>query len=59
MMSRKNTGTRIRTWIVEVIIPPTIGAAIGFITSEPMPVSHRMGARLAITAVTEGREATR
>ena len=26
--------------MVEVIIPPTIGAAIGFITSEPMPDSR-------------------
>ncbi len=24
-------------------MPPTIGAAIGFITSEPMPLSHRIG----------------
>jgi len=31
--------------MVEVIIPPTMGAAIGFITSEPMPDSHRIGAR--------------
>ena len=29
--------------MVEVIMPPTIGAAMGFITSEPMPVSHRIG----------------
>src|ERR1700730_12555212 len=33
-------------------MPPTIGAAIGFITSEPMPVSHKIGARLAKTATT-------
>src|SRR5439155_19907352 len=26
--SKKNTGTRMRTWIVEVTMPPTIGAAI-------------------------------
>ena len=32
--------------MVEVTIPPTIGAAMGFITSEPMPDSHRIGARL-------------
>ena len=38
--------------MVEVIIPPRIGAAIGFITSEPMPDSHRIGARLRTTAVT-------
>jgi hypothetical protein len=28
--------------MVEVITPPTIGAAIGFITSESMPVSQRI-----------------
>ena len=37
----KKTGTRINTWIVEVIMPPTIGAAIGFMTSELNPLSHR------------------
>jgi len=37
---------------VDVIMPPTIGAAIGFITSEPTPVSHRMGMRLASTTDT-------
>jgi hypothetical protein len=31
-MIAKNTATSITTLIVEVIIPPTIGAAIGFIT---------------------------
>ena len=51
-MIAKKTGTRISTWIVEVIMPPTIGAAIGFITSEPMPLSHRIGARLSITTAT-------
>jgi hypothetical protein len=35
-MSKKNTGTSIKTWMVEVIMPPTIGAAIGFITSDPI-----------------------
>jgi Transposase, Mutator family len=34
-MSAKKTGTRMSTCMVDVIIPPTIGAAIGFITSEP------------------------
>src|ERR1035441_1580134 len=48
-ISAKKTGTRIKTWIVEVIIPPTRGPAIGFITSEPTPVSHRIGTRLART----------
>ena len=38
--------------MVEVIMPPTIGAAIGFITSEPMPDSQRIGTRLASTAQT-------
>jgi hypothetical protein len=38
--------------MVEVIMPPTIGAAIGFITSEPIPLSHKIGMRLARTAVT-------
>ena len=36
-------------------MPPTMGgggAAIGFITSEPIPVSHSIGARLASTATT-------
>jgi len=28
--------------MVEVIIPPTMGAAIGFITSDPMSVSYRI-----------------
>jgi hypothetical protein len=31
------------TWMVEVIMPPTMGAAIGFITSEPTPDSQMMG----------------
>jgi hypothetical protein len=35
----KNTGTRISTAIVDVIVPLTIGAAIGFITSDPIPDS--------------------
>ena len=34
------------------MIPPTMGAAIGFITSEPIPLSQRMGTRLARTAQT-------
>jgi len=29
----------------EVKMPPTIGAAIRFITSEPAPVAHMMGQR--------------
>ena len=42
--------TSIRTWMVEVLMPPTMGAAIGFITSEPMPDSQKIGTRLARTA---------
>ena len=40
------------TAMVEVIIPPTIGAAIGFITSELIPVSQSSGPRLPMTANT-------
>jgi hypothetical protein len=29
--------------MVDVIIPPTMGAAIGFITSDPMPLSQTDG----------------
>jgi hypothetical protein len=32
---------------VDVIIPPTMGAAIGFITSDPIPLAQRIGIRLA------------
>lgn len=39
----RKTGTKIKTWIVEVVIPPTIGAAIGFMISEPMPDAQRIG----------------
>jgi hypothetical protein len=49
-MSKKNTGTRMSTWMVDVIIPPTIGA-IGFITSDPIP-DYSIGVRLRMTAVT-------
>ena len=38
--------------MVVVIIPPTMGAAMGFITSELTPVSHRMLIRLARTTQT-------
>ena len=51
-MMAKKTGTRIRTWIVDVIKPPTMGAAIGFMTSEPIPLSYRIGARLSMTTAT-------
>ena len=46
------TGVITSTWIVDVIMPPRIGAAIGFMTSEPTPLLHMMGTRLAITTVT-------
>ena len=38
--------------MVDVTIPPTIGAAIGFITSDPIPLDHKIGARLNITTAT-------
>ena len=37
---------------VDLIIRRTIGAGIGFFTSAPIPLSHRMGARLSITTAT-------
>ena len=43
---------------VAVIIPPTIGDAMRFITSAPVPVLHRMGIRpamMAVTVMTTGR----
>ena len=33
-------------------MPPTIGAAMGFITSDPIRDSHKIGARLNITTAT-------
>ena len=42
----------------DVMIPPTIGAAIRFITSAPEPVDHMMGKspiRIAITVIILGR----
>jgi len=38
--------------IVEEIIPPTMGAAIRRMTSEPVPVLHMMGSRPAMIATT-------
>jgi len=35
-------------------MPPTIGAAIGFITSDPIPDSQSIGAKLRMTAVRGG-----
>jgi len=40
------------TWTVEVTIPPTIGAAIGFMMSDPTPVLHRIGTGPAMTTLT-------
>ena len=40
------------TWMVDVIMPPMIGAAIGFMMSEPTPVLHMMGTSAAITTLT-------
>jgi hypothetical protein len=37
---------------LEVIMPPTNGRSMGFITSESMPDAQRMGTRLANTAMT-------
>ena len=37
---------------VLLIMPPTIGAAIRFITLDPAPLPHRMGSRPAMIAVT-------
>ena len=36
--------------MVDVTMPPTIGAAMAFITSEQMPLSHRMGRGLTRVA---------
>ena len=46
------TGVMMSTWIVEVTMPPMIGAAMGFITSEPTPWLHMIGMSEAITTVT-------
>ena len=43
---------------VEEIMPPTIGAAMRLITSEPVPVPHMMGkspAMIATTVIIFGR----
>jgi len=45
-------GTTIRVRIVALTIPPTMGAAIRFITSEPVPWLHIMGMSPAIMATT-------
>ena len=37
--------------MVEVTIPPMIGAAMGFMMSDPTPVLHRIGTKAAITTL--------
>jgi len=46
-------GTTTRLEMVQVIIPPTVGAAIGFINSEPAPVLSMIGrrARMVVAVV--------
>jgi len=46
------TGVMMRTWIVDVTMPPMIGPAMGFITSEPTPWLHMIGISDAMTTVT-------
>ena len=46
------TGVTRRTWIVEVIMPPTMGAAIGRMTSEPVPVDQKIGTSESVAAAT-------
>jgi hypothetical protein len=41
----------ISTWMVDVIMNPSIGAAMDFLTSDPIPVVHRTGAKLCKTAM--------
>jgi hypothetical protein len=38
---------------VDVIIPPTMGVAMGFITSAPMPLSHRMSSGALSVALSD------
>ena len=38
--------------MVDVIIPPIIGAAIGFMMSDPTPVLHMIGTNPAVTTLT-------
>ena len=44
-ISTKITGVMISTCTAEEIIPPIMGAAIGYITSAPVPVDHMIGSR--------------
>ena len=45
-------GITARVNTVEEIIPPTMGAAIRLITSEPVPVPYMIGNRPAMIATT-------
>ena len=51
-MRKKTIGVMNNTCTAEVNIPPTIGTAIGFMTSDPTPELHWMGSRLATVAAT-------
>jgi len=56
--STKITGVMINTWMAEVIMPPIIGAAIGFMTSAPEPDDHMIGispGRATATVISLGR----
>ena len=46
------TGITSNVSTVDEIIPPTIGAAMRRITSEPVPVPHMMGNRPAMMVTT-------
>ena len=46
------TGMTTSVRIVDETIPPTIGAAMRFITWEPVPCPHKMGNRPAMMAMT-------
>jgi hypothetical protein len=50
--SAHSAGITARVSTVDEIIPPTIGAAIRLMTSEPVPVPHMMGNRPAMIATT-------
>jgi hypothetical protein len=49
---KKKTDARIRTRVVEVTKPPTMGPAMSFMTTDPMPDSHRIGIKHVRTAIT-------
>ena len=54
-----NAGITINVNKVDDTMPPTIGAAIRRMTSEPVPVLHKIGnkpAIIAVTVITLGRK---